>query len=114
VNIYDPSNYICYVTMDRKFGPAAANGLRDIAYGADTRTRHLVPDSGALVRSSASRRDGRQHCRWGDALTPTGTLCLTGVAKHPRLGPPTPLPPRPDAPPNTTPSQSAHPHQESS
>ena len=66
MNIYDPSNYICYVTMDRKFGPAAANGLRDIAYGADTRTRHLVPDSGALVRSSASRRDGRQHCRWGD------------------------------------------------
>ena len=44
MNIYDPSDYICYVTMDRKFGPAAANGrmghrLRSGYANASPRTR---------------------------------------------------------------------------
>lgn len=54
MNIYDPSDYICYVTMDRKVGPAAANGLM----GHRLRSGYANASPRTRLRSRAALRPG--------------------------------------------------------
>ena len=54
MNIYDPSDYICYVTMDRKVGPAAANGLM----GHRLRSGYANASPRTRLRSHAARTRG--------------------------------------------------------
>jgi hypothetical protein len=57
VNTYDPSDYICYVTMDRKFGHAPANGLM----GHRLRSGYANASPRTRLRSRAARTRGLER-----------------------------------------------------
>lgn len=54
MNIYDPSDYISYVTVDRKFGHAAANSLM----GHRLRSGYAKASPRTRLRSRAARTRG--------------------------------------------------------